>query len=1126
MVKLSKYIFLEEKEMKRVICCLLVTLFAFQLFPSITLATNESGSPKHIPRVVSVVFDDSGSMYKDTDRWAYTSYAMQAFTAMMSDEDVLYVTYLNAPAGTVKIDLSSSAKQGNIDNIEKTMFGGGTPNKLARGAECLKTEYQKYGNNAKYYLVVLADGLLDAGQGDMSAELGKIAQSTSSALSGADFETIYFSMLEKANVSISGVTSHSATSGSEIVNVLRNISADIMGRTKVDFSVSGGKVSFDLDYPALSIAVFVQKQNASFSGVQVPIKRNGKNVSYDTGVFYVDCPTEIVKNMYTSVYNEKIPVNPPSGFVTLVENGNGSIDKGSYTLDLSKYNVSKNDLVVLVEPAVKLGCKYYIGDSTKALSFEEFKGLVRDGDEVTVECGLYEMNSDGSLGEPIPTNVLSPEYNLYVNDEEIGKKNGKSKFEFVMSEEHAHKQLKIEAVLKGYQPFVLRETFGEINLPIGIDPDSGSNDIKITLTKPELQDWISGKKEIRFSLIAANSAVLNSLSIKAEGIKGLDTGKCSSLSSVSVSGNDVVYTPALPEDTVYSKLPESFKITLVDDSLGKGIATATVTVIQPEYKIETVNGLKDIPLNLGALKSNDRSVGFELKVCYDGSGVFKPISDFDCEKDISFKIESGTLTGSTKEKDGGIYFTPKYDPAENTQVSPADIVGKDHVISVTATVDGVTVKSEDVTLSVVGGSYKIEIENQITNKLNLDSIKTNENKVVFRIYADYSGNGAYGDVADWDTAVFDKLEITAGKLPGIVSVEKDGDGNIIGKSFMPLYDENNNNDVVFTEVAGRVHTVTAKITGTEILAETTVEVLAPDYEIIVQKEGFIVMDTDLCENKTGLEFIIMRDGRELNKRELEGFAPYSIELSKSSKKLVMHVTVAEGEDGKAYLCCVPVYEGWLPFFFAPHGSVEAKLNLGGEYAAGSFAVSRDPVWIGGCIIAIIILIIILYLIVCNITVIRIDPGTFYVAELDKNGSSWKVKKCKSSNAFRLFVPSIIPRTKQTEYLYLGNKSVEVRPKENSVNPSLFEANYPAFDRKAISKNGVYMTKSLSKSTAKRLIKKDNTIQYSFDKMSDTFTKNDNKRLEARLSITNALYYEDGNKLYIAFYIPKKDNPSF
>ena len=78
--------------MKRFLSVFLVLILCLQLLPVWSFAADESGSPKHIPRVVSIVFDDSGSMYNQTDRWAYTSYAMQAFAAMMGSDDILYVT--------------------------------------------------------------------------------------------------------------------------------------------------------------------------------------------------------------------------------------------------------------------------------------------------------------------------------------------------------------------------------------------------------------------------------------------------------------------------------------------------------------------------------------------------------------------------------------------------------------------------------------------------------------------------------------------------------------------------------------------------------------------------------------------------------------------------------------------------------------------------------------------------------------------------------------------------------------------------------------------------------------------------------------------------------------------------
>ena len=1127
MVLLSKPIARGIYRMKRILSVLLVLLFVAQIYSGTVLAANESGSPKHIPRIVSVVFDDSGSMYKDTDRWAYASYAMQAFVAMMGEEDVLYVTYLNASTGSIDIVLSNSAKQGNIEKIEKAMFGGGTPNKLAVAAKCLEDEYKDRGANAKYYLVAMCDGELDPGQGELSSELEGISAKTATALSDADFETVYFAMYNDENEdkivfdNIPGVDGYSAKTGNEIVNVLRNISADIMGRTKIEHSVSGGKLSFDLKYPALSVAVFVQKQNTKFANVRVPITKNGSGVSYNTGVYYVDCPTEIVKNPNVSIkYQEKVPVNPPSGFVALIDNGNGSVAKGSYTIDFSSLGINSGDLVVLVEPAVKIGCKYYLGDDPTARSFEEIKKFVREGDEVLIECGLYEMNSDGSLGDPVPLEVLSPDYKVYINDSEIGKRIGTNKFEVEITKEHENKELKIEAVLKGYQPFVLREYFGELNTRPEIDFGNGGNSIELTITKPELQDWINGNKQISFPLVSASSTMLSDLSIRVEGINGLQSGVCSSLANVSVSGNNVVYTPKLPQDTVYSQLG-NFKVVLVDNTTNTDLAFANITVIQPDYKFEISNRFEGIALNLGMLKNNDKSISFKLTACYDNSGNYAPISNFDCEKEINISLNAGKLTGEINNQNGEIIFTPRYDSAVNADVPPSDIVGSDHTVYASATVDGKAVESEKVIVSVAGGSYKIEVENGVTELLNLDSLKTNTQKVIFKVLADYNGDGNYGAVEDWDSGVFDKLNIESGKLLGIVESERDENGKIIGKSFTPRYDENAETGIVFTEVAGRTHTVTATVSGTDTKAQADIEVKAPNYDIIVQNDGFTIVDTDLRGNEIGVEFLIKRDGRVLNKREVEGLAPYNLSINSDSKKLVLNPCVREAADGTAYLCCVPVYEGLLPFFFGPHGDLEIKLTLGEKSAVGELDVIRNRIWIIGCFVLLGVLLLLLYIVICWMTLIRIEPGTFYVAEFIRNGISLKYTSHDTTRAYKLMTFKGLPRQKYSTVVCLGEVSITVTPTSNSMGASLFEKNYPVCDGKELCENNVKTTLNVNQVVIPQILAENDKYNYEFAPMNPDPTNRD-----VSISSASGLYYEDGNRLYIAFYLTKEEEEQY
>ena len=245
--------------MKRMLACFLAVVLCVSALGVSAFATQEAGSPKHIPRIVSIVFDDSGSMYKNTDRWAYTSYAMQAFTAMMGSEDVLYVTYLNGAETYQQVALTDGKKSEAVNGFSRIVFGGGTPNKLDIGAQCLEKEFASHKGNAKYYLVVMADGELDAGQGILADEIGRVAAQTKAKLAGAEYETIYFAMKAGLDAKITGVTDHSASDSTSIVNVLKTISADIMGRTTLTHSVSSDKLTFSLPYPALSIAVFPQK---------------------------------------------------------------------------------------------------------------------------------------------------------------------------------------------------------------------------------------------------------------------------------------------------------------------------------------------------------------------------------------------------------------------------------------------------------------------------------------------------------------------------------------------------------------------------------------------------------------------------------------------------------------------------------------------------------------------------------------------------------------------------------------------------------------------------------------------------------------------------------------------------
>lgn len=1118
--------------MKRFFAFFMALILCFQVVSLCAFAAEDSGSPKHIPRVVSIVFDDSGSMYKDTDRWAYTSYAMQSFAAMMGSEDVLYITYLNGPAGTVKVDLSDGAKHKTVSDFSDIVFGGGTPNKVQKGAECLTREYANYKTNAKYYLVVMADGELDSGLGKLSEKVESAASSTKTALAGADFQAIYFSMKSGDKANIAGATSHFAATSDEIVSTLKNVSADIMGRTAVAHTVAGDKLSFTLQYPALSIAVFAQKKNGDFASFQAAVQKDGKALPCQVGDYSVKCPTKITKNTKTTVYKEKIPANPPAGVVSLITNGGNALAKGTYTIDLSGYGLQKDDVVVLVEPAVRIGCKYTLNNDDATISFEELKKRVSEGDTVTVECGLYELNSDGSLGDAVPLDVLSPEYKILVNGKQVGSSVSgmENAYSFQVDKSFENQEMKVEALLKGYQPFVLKETFGELSVRIKPVPDPEGKS-EISLTKPLWKKWSAGEEGIRFELEKADASVLEKTAIAVEGCESLPAGICSALgNAVRVDGSTIVYLPVaqLP----FAQLPESFTVSLTDLNTSAVVTKKTVRVIRPVYQFEIENQLGETALNLEQLKQNSAAVIFTLKVDYDGSGQYIPVNQSDCEDAVKLAFDSGVLPGNVTEAVGQLSFVAQYDQTVNTQVPVSEILGKTHSLIASAEVDGQEVKSDTVTVSVSSAAYRLEVENEITQPLSLDTVKTNQQKVIFRLLADYDGNGNFGQLADWDTAALDKLEITSGELPGKIEMAYDAGGKPVGKAFIPQYDENNSNGVPFTAVAGKTHEIICSVKETDLSASTSVEILAPDYEIIVRKDGIRVTDVQLRGNTLGVEFTVLRDDRPLTRQELEGLAPYALAFDKEQTWMKITAVAMEAEDGTAYLLCMPQYGGWsfpatwfwnwLCLFTVKKGDMHMTLTLGEDVGVAALSVATSKIaWII-FVIALAVLMLILWIVFCCATRIRFLRGVFYKVTFrrNSNGLGYVVSNRTPQNAnkngllrYLLSAKFLIPFCEQSVSVVVERKTAVFLAQKSPV--KTFSCR--SFPYSVGKKNQQYFNKGrLSKSSIRAIINRDQDFVLDEELLTGVPCSDGNKKLDS-----GAYLVEKGSNKII-FFITKSD----
>lgn len=861
--------------MKRICILMTVVLVALMLFSTVYAAENVSN---RIPRVVSIVFDDSGSMYQNTDRWAYTSYAMQAFTAMMGSEDMLFVTYLNNVTGDGEVALKEG-RQNSVDGFCSTLFGGGTPNRLADGVNKLAEVFDNgKRSDAKYYLVVMSDGdldLKDQTKTKVLPELKKVVETAKNgggdyefdessfnikSLSGADFEAIYFSMASKETTP--GIECYHATDADSIISELMKVSESIMGRTNVSkeengiCSISDGVINVKLPYPVHSITLFAQKitpiaeqDDTVFSGVGIPVPDGCRAETY-----YVKCPENVndIINTEKTVWKGKNPVNHLGGFVTVITDKDDKpgetpiIPKGEYTINVSEYVPSSENIAVLAEPAVKVGCKYAVddgdGDDTNDVygDFNDIKGKLRIGETVKIKCGLYELKPDGTLGDAVSSDVLPAGYEFYINGGKLDNKEVKiakdGAYCFALSEKYStndENELKVKAVLKTYKPSEVTETYGKLSKKPVI---SGNVSSGITLKKTDLEKLLSFGISVEFPLREADTEMLKSIEIKADGYDGFKTGVCNALTDcVKISGNSIVYTLVPKEaDFSFSSLADEFTISLVDKFDGTSLAKVKVTVIQPKYKFEPSNGLKSEKLGIDKLEGNKSSVGFTLVADYDGKGKYTKINKFDLEKCVrDLKLEKGGFSGEEKIENGTLSFVPVYTGEETEK-----FFDEKHAVYASACVDGKTITSEKLEFSVIEPKYSIEIKNGITSSLTPSSLRENTEKITFSIVADYNGDGKNDPLTEKDLAENKNITVEHKTLTGEITIDG-GDKKPAGVSFTPFYDEKKNKDIDLSSLVGE-HTIVAR---TEKCKEPA------EFKIIIDKVSYIINVTSEITDK-------------------------------------------------------------------------------------------------------------------------------------------------------------------------------------------------------------------------------------------------------------------------------------
>ena len=319
---------------------LLLCLGIFLWLPAKTFAA-DGDEIRAAKKIISVVYDDSGSM--EGDRWVYANYATQALTALLNEQDELYITYMSRSTSSSEIDLSNIAAA--VKNIRNWPHSAGTPGESLDTAKNRLDSISESDESTQFWLVILTDGEIDMEQ-TIQEKLNSFKGSRMS--NGSTLNIAYLAMgpgAVSANADKGhGLYTYVAADSASISTTMSEIANLISGRLAADNvkQVDDRTITFHSDLPLYSISVLSQSSSAKVaaaSSAEQPLNIN-RNIALDA--------FDLFKATELTLFGNAAVIN--------LESGSGVsqvIPAGTYTITFTE-PVRKDDLVVQYEPAIGL----------------------------------------------------------------------------------------------------------------------------------------------------------------------------------------------------------------------------------------------------------------------------------------------------------------------------------------------------------------------------------------------------------------------------------------------------------------------------------------------------------------------------------------------------------------------------------------------------------------------------------------------------------------------------------------------------------------------------------------------------------------------------------------------------
>ena len=683
----------------------LLTLFFALSMMIVTTPTQKVSAENNVnykQKVVSVVYDDSGSMSNEKYRPELARYSLQMLASMLTSQDELIVCPMNAwntskPSFTVDLAAADREKEIKEKIVTNSVLSptGGTPSKsIEKAIDELEKRGLKLaselGNDEEidkdYWLIMLTDGGFDN-----VSDPQKINDKIEGYIKGyTGLNTVYLSFggagVDLTNPSLSLnrdylFKAYCVKESEKVTEAMEDIANKILGRYGVDsntYTISGKSVTLDLskfDFAMNSVTILAQKCGAQIESV----KYNGKNIT----------PTQ--KN---KIVNCGLPFD--EGYVAQIK------DSGYMADGLLEITFDKNasNVTMLVEPAIYVAgfIEAKINGKWEEVDLQYINSNLCPGDEIRVKYKVYN-SSDGKE----------------INTEEI----------FGKPEE------KITYGNKGYQVGeAIKLQKGRSEIAVQVSVLNGSYTMKSSLmcyvelnpTAYRLESKVNDNGstvDIDYTIYSDDKALSD--------VSGYDF----ILKATDAKGNEVPFTKTISNGKI--------KITFKHSELGIGEYQVEAKVVNKESNLSRVkkDGFKLLPQNLSIqclttdafettphkLKTETKKLEFALvldgkKESFDNSII-----------NYTVKVDGVDVTNKATIENGNLILVLSKDTVESSTVG-------EHKVEVVADAMQIAKGSASYKFTMVKPAVELHVVSNGRQEFDRYDIKSSKACISFKIYVD------------------------------------------------------------------------------------------------------------------------------------------------------------------------------------------------------------------------------------------------------------------------------------------------------------------------------------------------------------------------------------------------------